>query len=186
MPRLTVRDLSLITVLTALCVGWSYALIGLPNINIMDLVVFVTGFVFGIPIGLTTGVLAWAVYGAINPLGFNLPVWLSTMAGEAIFGIAGGILGRIINKTPQRDFKVFRFSLEMGLWGLILTMTYDLFTNIVFAVSFNVPIVAAIISGWFIPPWFGILHEASNLILFFSAVYPLTKAIRNLRGGEKA
>ena len=71
---LTVRDISIITVLTALCVGWSYALIGLPNINIMELVVFVTGFIFGVPIGVTTGVLVWAVYGAINPLGLNIPV----------------------------------------------------------------------------------------------------------------
>jgi len=185
-PRLTVRDVSLITVLTALCVGGSYALIGLPNIKIMDLVVFVTGFVFGAPMGVATGVLAWAVYGTINPFGFNLPVWLSTVAGETIFGIGGGILGRINYKNPEKPFNIFRFSLEMGLWGLILTIIYDLFTNIVFAVAFKVPIVAAIVAGWFIPPWFGILHEVSNLILFFSAVYPLTKAIRTLRGGDIA
>jgi uncharacterized membrane protein len=186
LPHLTVRDISLITVLTALCVGGSYALIGLPNIKVMDLVVFVSGFVFGTFIGATTGILTWIVYGAINPFGFSFPVWLSTMVGEAVFGIVGGILGRISYKTSEKTFNVFRFSLEMGLWGLVLTIVYDLFTNIVFAVVFNVPIVAAIVMGWFIPPWFGILHEASNLILFFSAVYPLTKVIRTFRGGDKA
>ena len=183
--RVIVRDISIIAVLTALCVGWSYALAALPNINIMDLVVFVAGFIFGAPIGVATGVLAWIVYGTINPFGFNLPIWLSTVAGEAIFGVVGGILGRINYKNTIKDFKIFRFSLEMGLWGLILTIIYDLFTNIVFAVSFKVPITAAIVTGWFIPPWFGILHEASNLILFFFAVYPLTKAIRHVRGGDK-
>lgn len=185
-PHLTVRDISLITVLTALCVGGNYALIGLPNIKIMDLVIFVSGFIFGTSIGAITGALAWIVYGTINPFGFSLPVWLSTVIGETVFGIAGGILGRINYETPEKAFNVFRFSLEMGLWGLILTMIYDLFTNIVFAVTFKVPIIAAIVTGWFIPPWFGILHEAGNLILFFSAVYPLTKVIRTLRGGEKA
>lgn len=184
--RLTVRDIGLITVLTALCVGGSYALAGLPNINVMDLVVFVAGFVFGAPIGVATGVLAWSIYGVVNPFGFNLPVWLSTTAGEAVFGLAGGILGRINYKNPGKNFNVFRFSLEMGLWGLILTIIYDLFTNIVFSFAFKVPIAAAIVAGWFIPPWFGILHEASNLILFFSGVHPLTKAIRTFRGGEKA
>ena len=114
-PRLAIRDISLITVLTALCVGGSYALIGLPNINVIDVVVFVTGFVFGAPIGVATGVLAWFVYGTINPFGFNIPVWLSTMIGETIFGIAGGILGRINYKTSGKNFSVFRFSLEMGL-----------------------------------------------------------------------
>ena len=185
-PHLTVKDISLITVLAALCVGGSYVLIGLPNIKVIDLVVFVSGFVFGTSIGVTTGALTWIVYGTINPFGFSLSQWLSTVICEAVFGIAGGILGRINYKTSEKTFNVFRFSLEMGLWGLILTIVYDLFTNIVFAVVFDVPIVAAIVTGWFIPPWFGILHEASNLILFFSTVYPLTKAIRTFRGGDKA
>ena len=68
LPHSTVRDISLITVLTALCVGGNYALIGLPNIKVMDLVVFVSGFVFGTFIGATTGILAWTLYGVINPL----------------------------------------------------------------------------------------------------------------------
>ena len=184
--RLTTRDISLVTVLTALCIGSDYALIGIPNVKIMDLVVFATGFVFGAPIGAATGALTWMVYGIINPLGFSLPLWLSTMIGEAAFGIVGGILGRINYKASEKTFSVFRFSLEMGLWGLILTIIYDLFTNIVFAVTFGLPVIAAIVTGWFIPPFFGILHEASNFVLFFSALYPLTKGIRTFRGGEKA
>lgn len=178
--RLSIRDIGLITVLTALCVIGSYALIGLPNINIMDLVVFVTGFVFGTQIGVATAIMSWFVYGAINPLGFSVPIWLATMLGESIFGLAGGILGRVNNNPKQTMW----FSLEMGLWGLTLTIIYDLITNLVYAVVFDVPFVAAIASGWIIPPFFGILHEASNLILFFSAVYPLIKSIRILRGGE--
>jgi len=179
--RLTVRDVSIITVLTALCVAGNYALVGLPNIKVMDLVVFVAGFAFGVSVGATIGGLAWIVYGAINPFGFSLPVWLSTIVGETMFGIAGGILGRISYKTSEKNFNIFRFSFEMGLWGLIITIIYDLFTNTVFAITFNVPIVAAIVTGWLIPPWFGILHEAGNFILFSSAVYPLTRVIGTLR-----
>lgn len=183
--RVKAKDIGLITTLTALCVGSSYALISLPNINMMDLIVFVTGFVFGAPIGMATGIISWFIYGAINPLGFYTPIWLSTMAGEAVFGFAGGILGRINQKNPGSTTSIFRFRVEMGLWGLILTIIYDLFTNVVYAVSFQIPIVAAIVSGWFIPPWFGILHEASNLFLFSSTVHPLINAIKTIRGGEK-
>ena len=181
LPHLTVRDISLISVLTALCVGGSYALIGLPNIKVMDLIVFVTGFVFGISIGATTGALAWIVYGTINPFGFSFPVWLSTIIGEAVFGIVGGIIGRINYQTPEKTFNIFRFSLEVGLWGLILTLIYDLFTNLIFATVFKIRVVDAIVIGWLIPPWFGILHEVSNFALFFFAVYPLIKIIRTLR-----
>lgn len=184
MPHLTIRDISLITVLTALCVAGNYAFIEIPNIKIMDLIVFTTGFIFGIPIGTIIAVLSWVVYGTINPFGFSLPIWLSSLVGEAAFGIIGGICGRINSKNTEK-INVFLFSIEMGLWGLIITLIYDLFTNIVFAFSFGIPIIVAIVTGWLIPPWFGILHEASNLILFSSAVYPLTKIIRSFRGGEK-
>ena len=79
--NLTVKDIALITLLTALSVGGSYALIGLPNINLMDIVVFVTSFVFGTPIGVAVGILSWSIYGFINPLGFILPIWLATVIG---------------------------------------------------------------------------------------------------------
>ena len=179
-PRGTIKDLSLITVLTALCVGGSYALIGIPNVNVMDVVVFVTGFAFGIPIGVSVGVLTWAVYGAINPLGYSLPIWITTMLTQSLFGLTGGLVGR---GTPSS--MKGHFSLEMGLWGLLLTIIYDLITNLAFAAVFNVPVLAAIVSGWLIPPWFGILHEVSNFLLFSLAVYPLTRAIQTMRGGDK-
>jgi hypothetical protein len=79
----------------------------------------------------------------------------------------------------------FKFSLEIGLWGLILSIIYDLLTNFVFAVTFGVSFAAAIVSGWLIPPWFGLMHEGSNLLFFFVAVHPLIKAIRRIRGGER-
>ena len=184
LPRLITRDICLIAVLTAVCVGGNYALIGLPNIKVMDLIVFAAGFVFGTLIGATTGALTWIVYGTLNPLGSNFPIWLSTMVGETIFGIVGGILGRLEYRNLE-DIYNFRFSLEMGLWGLVLTVFYDLLTNIVFAITFKVPMIAAIVTGWFIPPWFGFLHEVSNLLLFFVAVHPLIRAIRKVRGSDE-
>jgi len=183
--RLTIRDISLITILTALCIGSDLALIGIPNVKIMDLVVFAAGFIFGAPVGVATGALTWMVYGIISPFGFSLPLWGATVIGETVFGLVGGVLGRINYRTQERGFNVFGFSLEMALWGLILTVIYDLFTNVVFAVTFGLPVIAAIVAGWFIPPFFGILHEASNFVLFFSALYPLTKVIRTFRGGDR-
>ncbi len=90
--------------LTAVCVGSNYAFMSLPNINIMDLVVFVTGFVFGPFIGGITGILAWAVYGVLNPLGFSVPIWISSMIGEAIFGIVGGVIGKIKDRKLTNPF----------------------------------------------------------------------------------
>ena len=183
LPRLTTKDTCLIAVLTALCVGSSYALIGLPNIKFMDIVVFTTGFAFGTFAGMATGSLAWIVYGALNPLGFSFLIWLSTIAGEAVFGMVGGILGKL-ERRDMGNANGLGFSLEMGLWGLVLTLTYDLITNAVFAIVFKVSIYEAIVMGWLVPPWFSLLHEASNLLLFSVAVHPLIGAIRKIRGNQ--
>ncbi len=180
----TTRDICLVTVITAVCVGSNYAFMALPNVNIMDLIVFVTGFVFGPFIGGITGILTWAVYGVLNPLGFSVPIWISSMIGEAIFGIVGGVIGRIKDRKLTKSFDL-KFSLEISFWGLILTIIYDLFTNFVFAVTFGVSFVAAIVTGWFIPPWFGLMHEGSNLLFFFVAVHPLIRAIKRIKRGER-
>jgi len=177
--RITVRDVSVISVLTAVCVAGNYILIGIPNVKIMDLIAFSTGFVFGSYIGALTGVLAWAVYGVINPFGFSLPILWATMAGEAIFGAVGGLVGK-----AQPDMaNVFKFSVEMALWGFVLSVSYDLLTNIVFALTFGASILEAFVTGWLMPPWFGFLHEASNTLLFLSAVRPTVKAIERGRRG---
>ena len=157
-------------------------MIGLPNISLSDIIVFTTGFHFGSLAGAATGILTWMVYGAINPFGFSFPIWMATMAGEAIFGFVGGILGRSALEEPEGESCNLNYNLEMALWGFLLTLIYDLLTNIVYAITFGMPILLALATGWMAPPWFGPLHEGSNAILFFLGVGPLSKAINGIKG----
>ena len=90
-------------------------------------------------------------------------------------------MNKLFLHLTVRDVSARVFSIKMGLACLMLTFIYDLFTNIIFALTFKLPIITTIIAGWVIPPWFGILHEVSNLILFFSTVYPLIRIIRHFR-----
>jgi len=175
----------LIVALTAVCIVSNYALIGLPNVKVADLIVFVAGFCFGSMAGAATGALTWIVYGVLNPLGFSFPVWISTIVGEAIYGIVGGIIGMAHSGKLRAGSRVSACSLEMALWGFILTFIYDLITNVVFALTFGIPIIYALATGWLVPPWFGILHEGSNTILFSLAAIPLIRVIKNIKGGER-
>ena len=176
--KILIRNICLIAILTAASIGSNYALIGLPNVSLMDLIVFVTGVSFGVFTGAATGILTWMVYGILNPFGFSFPIWVATMMGEAVFGIVGGFL----SKKASGEF--YHSNLEMALWGFILTFIYDLFTNVVYAVTFGVPIFYALATGWLVPPWFGILHEGSNMVLFLLATNPLIRAINSIKGGE--
>ena len=174
--KIVAKKIALIVALTALCVSTSYIMSAVPNINLMDLLVFVTGFSFGSYVGASVAMLSWIVYGVINPLGFNIVILISCIIGEMIFGVVGGI----IRNSAKLD-KPNNLHIEFGILGLVLSTTYDLITNTVYARIFNLPIITAIVSGWLLPPWFGIIHEVSNLILFSVIALPLVKAMLKIK-----
>jgi hypothetical protein len=172
------RKASLIAVTVAACLGSNYALIGVANFKVMDLLVFVSGFVFGPMIGASVGILVWTVYGLLNPYGFVPQIWIATMLSESIYGVAGGLLGKSLSAVRLPSNRA-GLSILFGATGFLLTLTYDLVTNIAFALTFNVPIIAALIAG--IP--FAIIHEASNTVLFGICSIPLITVLeRSYRG----
>jgi len=179
--ELNTREISVIAVLVSACLASNYALIWLPNVKVMDLIVFVSGLRFGAFIGGIVGILVWAIYGSINPYGFVLPIWLGCMAAESLFGVTGGLVRAYspVNPSNRR-----RLSLEMAVIGVLLTFAYDLATNLLSALTISwfetriETILAVIISG--IP--FAAVHEASNGILFFLGVDPLSSSIEKITG----
>ncbi len=86
---------SLIAALVALSVSSNYALIWIPNVKLMDLLVFVAGFISGPFDGAIVGALSWIVYGFLNPRGWILTILVATTVAEAVYGIAGGFLRKI-------------------------------------------------------------------------------------------
>jgi hypothetical protein len=171
------RKASLIAVTVAACLGSNYALIGVANLKIMDLLVFVSGFIFGPLIGASVGFLVWAVYGVLNPYGFVPQIWIATMLLESIYGVAGGALGKSLSTILPGNRA--GLGVLFGAIGFLLTLIYDLITNIAFALTFNVPIIMALIAG--IP--FAIIHEASNAALFGICSIPLIIVLeRSYRG----
>ena len=171
------QRVSWIAVMTALCVSTNYMLVGVVNVKFMDLIVFVSGLMFGAAIGGSVGVLTWLVYGTINPYGFSLPILVATSLGESLYGIVGGILRDSGSRSSFQGSGVPGFiSLRFAVVGFLLTFVYDLFTNIVSGVTAGIPIATALLVG--IP--FALIHEISNAALFFVGVVPLMGAIRHL------
>ncbi|MFB0543441.1 MAG: hypothetical protein ACETVR_01540 [Candidatus Bathyarchaeia archaeon] len=164
----------------ALSIATNYALVGLPNLKVMDFIVFIGGFCFGPVVGALIAVLTWAVYGVINPYGFVLPVWLATMFSESIYGVVGGLLGKNLASINLEDQRL-RSGLLFGSLGFILTLIYDLITNIVYASTFGLPIIVSIILG--VP--FTALHELSNVAIFSIGSTPLIRAVRKISVGDR-
>jgi len=157
------KNASVIATFTSLALVTNYLMLGIPNVKLMDLLVFIAGLNFGAPVGVSVGVLTWCVYGVINPYGFSLPILLVTALSETLYGLAGGFLSRNLKlSNPLTKWEYLSFSVKLGVLGFILTFIYDLLTNIVFSMVFCVPLLIALVAG--IP--FTILHELSNTLLF--------------------
>ena len=93
---------------------------------------------------------------------------------ESVYGLVGGLLGRQEGKIIHSNPIVA--GVQYAIVGLVLTLTYDLVTNAVFAVTFGINLSVALIGG--IP--FTLVHAISNVGLFFVAVLPAINGIRRL------
>lgn len=174
------RRVSVISILTATCIGSGYALSGLPNVNLMDVLIFVSGYCFGLVIGSTIAVLSWLVYGTINPFGFggiHLPVVAVSEIVYALFGSLARRYGVFANPSRSSHY----FSVSAAVMGFISTLLYDLFTNIACAYTWYAGSIAtAIIVG--VP--FTIVHEASNFVIFLFCAIPISVAVNRFLSQE--
>jgi hypothetical protein len=164
--------------MTAACVATNYLLIGLTNVKFMDLIVFISGLAFGATVGSSVGALTWLVYGTLNPYGFSLPILFATSLSETIYGLAGGILGRLglLAYAGLGRSQMLTEGLKFAAVGFLLTFVYDLLTNVATSYSLGLPLIPVLIAG--IP--FALLHEVSNAAFFFLGVTPVLSMIKKL------
>ncbi len=178
------KKIALLIMLVAICVGTNYAMISLYNVKFMDFIVFVGGFCFGPFIGALTGIVSWIVYGTLNPAGFEVRIWLVTMLSEALYGIIGGLMNRVLHSegTTVLKEKVLNASIFFGMLGMLLTFGYDVITNAVSGIVWYQSIFVGLIAG-FVP--FGLAHVISNALFFAVGCVPAIRVISELTGGRK-
>ncbi len=171
------KKLAMLSIMSAAAVASNYLLIGIANIKFMDLIVFtagyvMAGYVMGPIMGASTGVMIWLIYGTLNPYGFSFPILISTMMGEALFGLVGGVYGR--SSVPSG----WGIDPWAAVIAFITTFIYDLFTNVVSAYVVGLPIVVGLATG--IP--FMIVHVLSNSLFFGVGFKPLSSSIKKVLG----
>lgn len=157
------RRAALVGLLSSLAIATNYALTGLPNVNLMDLIVFLAGYSIGLLDGVAVALLSWLVYGTLNPYGFVPTIWIATSLSECLFALAGWSVRRIAIDLSQETQRVL-----LALAGFGATAAYDLLTNAVFAWTFGLSLKAALVAG--IP--FSLIHMLTNTASF-SLLSPL-------------
>lgn len=157
---------------TALSVALGFLLAAVPNVELMSLSVFLGGVFCGARIGSLVGVLSEAFFSLLNPLGPPLPPLLvAQLAGFALIGFAGGVLGPRL--APGRAGAI----VVSALAGLVLTLVYDALTNVATAVIALGPRkLGEGVGGVFIAgALFMAIHAGVNTAVFAAAVLPVMK-----------
>ncbi len=168
-----VRTLATCSLLAALAVASSTALLFLPNVELMMIIIFVTGYRYGVKAGISTTIVAIILYEMIVSAFFGwLPlVTLAKIPPYFLTTILGGILGKndhnLMSKSNSSFNRIQRTSLLYGVLGFLLTAFYDLSTTIAFSVSsfgFDLKALALV---FFLGLPFTVVHEISNFFIFF-------------------
>ncbi len=120
------RELSAVAVFTALAVASDFALADVPNVKLVDPIVFAAAFVFGLETGLYVGVLSELILGTLSPYGFGGYIIPFLVVGEAIYALAGWSAARLWAADGSR------LSARNVYFGAVLALCaflWDLETN---------------------------------------------------------
>ena len=183
-PQTIIVRIAVVAVFAALALATNYALIGISNVKIMDALVFLAAFLFGLKVGLAVGASTWAVYGLINPQGSADLILLSFLVtGECFYALAGAGLRRTTIARDLLENKGFRkgFSLVFGTVGLLATLAYDVLTNFASWLFRTTSLYDALIIGLVTGAPFALVHEISNLVLFSTAAPAAIIAAKRFR-----
>jgi hypothetical protein len=174
---------ALISVLTALSLGTNYLMIDVPNVKLMDSIVFIGAFLFGLDVGVATGTSIWLVYGFVNPYGQDSLILLSFLiAGESFYAIAGALLKRTRAATQFLTGGNYRHAtIVFGGLGLVTTFAYDALTNFGDKLPFTNSLYQAFLIGMITGAPFALFHELSNVAFFATIVPGALYATRRLR-----
>lgn len=149
--------------LISLALASDYALIWIPNVKLMDGIVMLTSYAFGLYYGLLSAVSIWIIYGVINPYGFNFLTLLIVISGEIIYAVFGALLRKIFPISKSTKIVDGKLSI-ISLFALVSTLIYDLYTNALVGIIWYNSIIMGILTMNFPYP-FGIIHEISNLMI---------------------
>lgn len=143
----------------ALALALNFPLLGIPNVEVFSLCLFIAGIFLGYWGGFVTPLVAGLIFVFFNPNGPPSLVVLivAQMAGFILFGMVGALFGKAILKNKNRVVGM-TFCAAIGVF---FTFIYDLLTNLAIASSFG-PFWPVIVSGIAFSLW----HMVVNGIIF--------------------
>ena len=160
----------------ALAIGMGFSLMMVPNVELITVIVFLSGLTLRWKWGALVGSTAIFIYSGMNPMGSGLsfpPLFIMQIFAMALIGSLGGWLRHIFFVKEMNAFNL----VGLALVGFFSTLMYDIFTLIAYplAAGLGLPgIMAALVKGL----GFTLLHEISNAIVFVIAIPNVVKHLK--------
>jgi hypothetical protein len=153
--RSRVRSAAGVGALAALAVAGGFFLAGVPNVEIITLIVFASGWLLGVKRGAAVGVVGMFVFTLANPYGAAVPLLaFAQVACMGLIGACGGVWSQAAGDGSA-------VPVALGLLGALLTLVYDVATNVAIGISFS-QVRPTLIAG--LP--FAIVHVLANSLIF--------------------
>ena len=163
-------------IFVALAIALKLPILQIPNVEFFTFVVFSSGYLLGILEGGVVGGLSILIYTTFNPYGFPpLPIALAQVSSMIFIGVFGGL----IFKAGLVILVKLTNLILMGLVGVILTLVYDVITNlaVAYVVGQFIPVMMAAIP-------FALIHIGSNALIFIVLAPVLSRLNRLQKGSE--
>ena len=159
------RKLALMGVLIALAIVLKLPLLSVPNVEFFTFIIFSSGYLLGMIEGGLVGIISISIYTSlVTPYGLPpLPIALAQIFSMGLIGFAGGLAFKlnVVALDQNSSLGLFFPVFVMGVSGLVLTVIYDLLTNL----------ASALVVGQFLPVMvaaipFALIHILSNVAIF--------------------
>jgi len=159
--------------LAALCAALGYALVGVPNVELVSAAVFASGVLAGVRRGAVVGALAEAIFAGFNPMGVSAPpLYAAQVVCFAGLGAAGGASRPLVARGPMWSRVA-----AAAACGLVLTVVYDIVTGVAVWVTVReqATLAAVVVGGLAFP--FPLAHALANTLAFAAVVPAVSRAL---------
>jgi len=132
--------IALISMFSALVIVFGYMLAYLPNIEVVCLMVFLSGFILGKKDGIIVGLMSSFIFCFFNPLGVSpLPLLSFQLSFYAFDGFIGAKSSEFLKRKeffqPKDDLYILPIMAFLGVIGAVLTFIFDILSTIVIALT---------------------------------------------------
>jgi hypothetical protein len=120
------RSVAVVAVFTAAILGSDFALAQFPNVKLLDTLVFVASFVFGLGTGAAVAILSETIWSFVSPWGVAGSIAPFLVLGELVFAAAGWAAAEAWGRKlrPASASSVF-----IGATMAICAFVWDVETN---------------------------------------------------------